>query len=344
MRTLRAAIASLPTHLIAAAFLLVMMLVVGTAGYMIVEGWGFLDSLYMTVITVTTIGFREVDELDDAGQVFTIVLAIGGVGAIFYGLLAVFQFILEGELATLLGAQRMKRQIQNLTDHYILVGFGRVGEEIGREFAARSLDFVIVETNQEAIERAQQHNYLVLIGDATSDAILKEAGVERARCLLAAADSDAGNTFVILTAKALNPDVFVVSRAANPESQPRMLRAGADRVFSPYIAAGRRMALSALQPILVGLVDTTFTAKDAGAVLAEIEISREGALAGRSIAEVLRTSPTTVVLAIQKPNGELAVGPAPAAELAVGDTLILIGREEELESIRPIRGSESRVR
>ena len=238
----------------------------------------------------------------------------------------------------------MGKQIHSLTDHYILVGFGRVGEEIGREFTARGVDFVIVESNQEAIERAEMQDYLVLIGDATSDATLKEAGIERARCVLAAADSDAGNTFIVLTAKALNPHVFVVSRAANPESQPRMLRAGADRVFSPYIAAGRHMALSALQPILVGLVDTTFTTEDAGAVLAEIEISREGALAGRSIAEILRTSPTTVVLAIQQPSGELAVGPAPETELAIGDTLILMGREEELESIRPVRGSESTVR
>lgn len=309
---------------------------------MIIEGWTFLDALYMTIITITTIGFREVRPLDDNGRVFTIVLAIGGVGAIFYGFIAMFQFLLEGELATLLGVQRMKENIQSLRDHYILCGFGRVGEEIARELLARNAQFVIVESNPEAISRAKQRDYLLLEGDATGDPILIEAGVERARCVLAASDSDSDNTFIIITAKALNPDIFAVARAGKYDSEPRMLRAGADRVFSPYIAAGRHMALSALQPILIGLVDTT-DEQDGAGVVAEIEVSKDGGLAGRSIAEVLEASPTTVVLGLQKSTGEISVGPSPETLLGTGDKLILMGREDEIASIHPVRGARSVV-
>jgi voltage-gated potassium channel len=334
LRTLGAALTSLPNHLLGAASLLVILPFVGTLGYMTLEGWSFLDAVYMSVITITTIGFGEVRPLDDSGRVFTIFLAIGGVGAIFYGLIAMFRFLLEGELATLLGVHRMKEDIQSLSDHYILCGFGRVGVEIARELLARSALFVIVEADPEALASARQHDYLLLEGDATADAVLIEAGIDRARCVLAAADSDSWNTFIVITAKALNPDVFVVARAGQHESEPRMLRAGADRVFSPYIAAGRHMALSALQPILIGLVDTTGDRDEAG-VLAEIEITGDRGLSGRSVGEILRKCSTTIALAVQKSTGEVAVGPSPESLLSTGDKLILLGRKDELASIHP---------
>lgn len=336
LRSLRLAIEVLPTNLKGAAALLVALPVIGTAGYMAIEGWNFLDSLYMTVITITTIGYNEVRPLRDGGRVFSIFLAIGGVGAIFYSLIAVFQFLLEGELATILGGQRMKGRIQNLSDHYILCGFGRVGEEITKEFEARRVPYVIIESNPEAIERANQRGYLLLVGDATYDSILKEAGIERARCLLAASDSDAGNTYIVLTAKALNPDIFAVARAAHPESEARMTRAGANRVFSPYVAAARHMALSALQPILVGFSDAMVEeGEEGGGVLAEVGISEDDGLAGNTIEEVLKGCPTIVVLAVQHSTGELTVGPPRLTRLSVGDKLIVMGQEDELESIRP---------
>lgn len=337
LRSLRLALEVLPGNMIGAAALLVTLPVVGTAGYMAIEGWNFLDSLYMTVITITTIGYSEVRPLSDGGRIFTIFLAVGGVGAIFYSLIAVFQFLLEGELASILGGQRMTGRIRSLSDHYILCGFGRVGEEIAKEFKTRGVPYVIVESNPEAIERANQGGYLLLVGDATYDAILKEAGIERARCLLAASDSDAGNTYIVLTAKALNPDIFAVARAAHPESEARMMRAGADRVFSPYVVAARHMALSALQPILVGFADTLVEEGKPSGVLAEVGISEGDGLAGGTIDEVLKTCPTIVVLGVQRATGELTVGPPRQTRLSVGDTLILMGEEEELESIRPAK-------
>ena len=326
----------LPGNLLIAAVLLLILPLIGTAGYMIIEGWGFLDALYMTVTTITTVGFREVQPLDDKGKVFTILLAIFGIGTIFYGFISLFQFVLEGELGMLLGVRRMKGRIEGLKDHYILCGFGRVGEEIAREFENRHLPYVVIESNEEAIERCRQRGYLLLVGDATSDAILKEAGLERARVLLAASDSDAGNTFIVLTAKALNPTLFVVARAAQRESEPRMLRAGADRVFSPYTIAGKQMALTALHPMVVEFIDT-LASRDGGPVLAEIDVSDVSGFAGRAIHDILHACPSVIVLGLQSATGELQVGPPIEAVLRVGDRVIVMGQEEELEAIRPGR-------
>jgi voltage-gated potassium channel len=307
---------------------------IGIVGYMAIEGFSFLDAAYQTLTAVTTAGFGEINPLSDAGRIFTIVIIILGVTVILYVLTAVMQIAVEGELESLFGGRRARSRIKAVKNHYILCGFGRVGEEIAREFKARGADFVIVESSPEAIERASQRGHLLLEGDATNDDVLKTAGIERARCLLAASDSDSDNTFIVLAAKAMCPDIFIVSRAGQPESEPRMQRAGADRVFSPYIAAGRYMALSALQPILVGLVDTV-VAEPGSSLLAEIEIEVDGGLARRTIEEVLTTSPTIVVLAIQRENGELSVGPPRQSQLDVGDKLIVMGSKKELEAIHP---------
>jgi voltage-gated potassium channel len=328
----------IPRNLLNAAALLVSLPVIGTAGYMIIEGWGFLDALYMTIITVTTIGFHEVHPLDTSGQIFTMVLAVSGVGAIFYAFLSLFQFLLEGELGSFLGVRRMRGQIGNLRDHYVLCGFGRVGEEISREFAERGVPFVVTEVNPEAIERAQRRGVLLLVGDASNDDILRQAGIMHARCLLAASDSDSGNTFIVLAARALNPDLFIVARAGNPESEPRMLRAGADRVFSPYLTAGRQMALSAIQPMVVEFIDTLAMRQVGGSILAEIEVSEGSGLVGQTIHDVLHAAKTIVVLGLQKANGQLQVGPANTTALEAGDKVIVMGEEDELEGIRPVPG------
>jgi len=342
IRHIRANIASLPRNLVTAAVVLVTLPVIGTAGYVVIEGWNFIDALYMTVITMTTVGFREVRPLDTEGRIFTMLFTLTSVGAIFYAMLGLFQFLLEGELGSFLGVRRMKRQIESLRDHYILCGYGRVGDEIAREFLERDIPFVVIETNPSSIERGQRQGILMLIGDATNDEILREAGVERAKCLLAASDSDAGNTFIVLTARALNPGLFLVSRASYPDSEPRMRRAGADRVFSPYITAGRQMALSAIQPMVIEFIDTLAARQEGGPVLAEIEISEGSGLAGGTIHDILHWTRTITVLGLQKASGPLQVGPANTTLVEAGDKLIVMGEEDELERIRPVRGQATR--
>jgi voltage-gated potassium channel len=331
----RTAASTLPRTIVAAGLALFALPLIGTAGYMTIEGWNLLDSVYMAVITLTTIGFSEVQPLSSEGRVFTIALAISGVGAIFYATFSVFQFILEGQIGDILGVRRMKGRIEALRDHYILCGYGRVGSEIAREFAERGIPFVIVESNHEAIERALAADHPVVDGDATSDAVLRQAQIERAQGLLAASDSDANNTFIVLTAKALRPELFVVARAARHESEPRMIRAGADRTISPYVMAGRRMALSALQPLVVEFIDTLASRRHEEQILAEIEISEESGLSGSTIGEVMRAVPEAVVLGVQRATGAIQVGPRDETTLDTGDRLIVLGEESKLEAIRP---------
>jgi voltage-gated potassium channel len=306
---------------------------VGIVGYMAIEGFSFLDAVYQTITAVTTAGFGEINPLGSGGRIFTVAIIILGVIVILYVLTAVMQIAVEGELENILGVRRMKGKIEALRDHYILCGFGRVGEEIAREFTERRIPLVIVDSNPEAIERARKHDYLLVEGDASSDAALLEAGIERARCLLAASDSDSGNTYTVLTAKALNPRVFVVARVGQLASRTRTLRAGADRVISPYSIGGRRMALSALQPLVLEFMDTLATGRHGEQILAELEVSEESGLAGRTIEECFRTSPSATILGLQKPSGAIQVGPRGTTILELGDRLMVLGNETDLEAI-----------
>jgi voltage-gated potassium channel len=315
-----------------AAFLLT---IVGVAGYMVIEEFGFFDAVYQTVTTITTAGFGEVEPLSTEGRAFTLALIIAGIVIILYVLTGVMQIAVEGELENLLGTRRARGRVKRLSNHYILCGFGRVGEEVAREFTSRDTPFVIVESNPEAIDRARRKRYLLLVGDATLDAVLREAGAERAACLLAASDSDANNTFIVLAARALNPHLFIVARAAFPEGEPRMRRAGADRVFSPYITAGRQMALSAVHPVVVEFIDTLAMSRTDSPILAEIDVTGASEMAGRTIHDVLHQFPSIVVLGLENAAGELGVGPPTDAILQLGDRVIVVGREEELEQIQP---------
>jgi voltage-gated potassium channel len=311
----------------------VALLAFGVVGYMMIEDWSFIDALYMTVTTVTTVGFREIEPLSESGQVFTIFLVLFGVGVALYMLTAVVQTVVEGELGLALGVRRMKSRIDALRDHYILCGFGRVGEEIGREFERHGVPFVIVENNPEALSRAEAHNFLYIDGDATQDAILEQAGIRRARALMAASDSDAGNTYITLTAKALRPELFVVARVGQAASEARVRRAGADRVISPYSLAGRRMALSVLQPLMVDFVDVLASTRQSDQLLAELVVSDQSFISGMTVHDAVHQIKATTLLAIQHPDGELIVGPSDDYVLRDGDRMILLSTERDMEEL-----------
>lgn len=304
----------------------------GTVGFMLIERWSFFDALYMTVTTVTTVGFQEVRPLDTEGRIFTIFLVLFGVGTAFYLLTTLVALVIEGDLGVALGLTRMKSRIDQLRDHYILCGFGRVGEEIAREFHERGMPFVVVENNPDTIQGAIDSGYLLIEGDAASDEVLLQAGVLRAKTLLAASDSDSGNTYITLTAKALNPKIFVVARAGKRESYARAMRAGADRVISPYTLSGRRMALSAIQPNIVDFMDTLAVGRNNDRILAEIEVTEDSRLFGLYIRHVLESSKVTI-LGVQRANGELIVGPREDVRLEHGDRLMVVGPEPDVAAI-----------
>lgn len=326
----------LRTRLLRGVAVFVGLLAFGTAGYMTIERWSFLDALFMTVTTITTVGYREVRPLDTEGKIFTMGLLLFGVGTAFYLLTTFVAYVIEGDVGAAFSVTRMKNRIDQLRDHYILCGFGRVGEEIAREFSERQIPFVVVENNPDTTPRAAAAGHLLVEGDATSDTVLDQAGVERARVLLAASDSDSGNTYITLTAKALNPSIFVVARAGKRESEARALRAGADRVISPYVLSGRRMALSAIQPNMVDFIET-LSVRNAEQILAEIEVTEESGLLGLYVRHVLEVSPHVTVLGLQRTNGDLLVAPRADERLEMGDVLIVVGPEDEIAGVTSLR-------
>jgi voltage-gated potassium channel len=318
---------------LAGGALLVVLLATGTAGYVLLEGWTPFEGLYMTVTTVTTVGYMEVRPLSVAGRAFTLGLIAAGVGVLLYTLTNAVAFVIQGDLAAVLGERRMQGRIQQLTDHFILCGFGRVGEEVAREFRERAIPFVVVDHHPEALRRAAAAGCLLAEGDATDDATLLAAGVRRARGLIAASDSDAGNTFITLSAKALAPAVYVIARAGTPANEPKLRQAGADRVISPYTLAGRRIALSAIQPFVVDFVDTLVRGRHGEVILAELEVKADSALAGVTLADACRDAPGLTVLAVRRADGSLTVGPPARLVLAPGDQLMLLGGEDEVRTL-----------
>ena len=308
--------------------------IVGTIGYMAIEGFSFFNALYQTFTTVTTAGFGEVEPMDDAGRAFTMFLIGCGIVIILYILGSVTQIAVEGELEAVLGTRRARARIGQLRDHYIVCGFGRVGTEVAHTFVERKLDFVVIDSNPDAVERARTLGYLVVAGDVTDEGALRDAGVERARCLLAASDSDEGNAYTLLTARSIRPEMLMVARAAQVQHEQRMLKAGAHRVFSPYVTTGQQMVLAAVQPLAVELIEATVKG-EGEAILAEVDVSGSTGLVGATIADMLRGRTGVRVLA-RASSGPLEVGPPDDRRLEEGDRLILMGNEHEIQAMKPL--------
>jgi voltage-gated potassium channel len=242
---------SLPQRILPAVFVLAITIVSGIAGYMVIERWAFIDALYMTILTITTVGYGEVQPLSQSGKVFSIVLMVGGVGGVLYTLSLFIQYLLEGQFGITLRRRRMKTEIAKLKEHIILCGYGRMGREIAYTFNDEGIDFVVIENSQVCAAQAGEDGCLYLQGDATNDEVLKEAKIESARGLVAAVGSDVDNTFITLSARGLSSDLVITARACTPGVEVKLRRAGANRVVSPHSIGARRMAMLALHPAAV---------------------------------------------------------------------------------------------
>ena len=318
----------LPKRLTWAVLGLALALTVGTVGYELIEGWGFLDSLYMTVITLTTLGYQEVHPLDTAGRIFTMVLALGGVGGALYALSTMVEFVMEGRLGTTLGRQQMKNRIAHLKDHFILCGYGRVGHEVARILAGEGVEFMVIDKDKEAIARAEIDGRTYLLADAADEAVLKEVGIERARGLIVALGSDADSTYVTLSARQLNPNLFIEARASNPEAETKLKRAGADRIISPYSIGARHMALLALRPEVVDFMDT-LSYHGEELQMESLTVGDGSPLIGERLGQV-RARSKAAVLAVTRQAGPLVANPSDEEQEVRGDRLIALGTRAQL--------------
>jgi voltage-gated potassium channel len=319
--------------------LFVGLIAAGVSGYMLIEGWSFFDALYQTVTTITTVGFREVHPLSRAGQAFTMLLIIGGVGGVFYTLTTAVTMAVEGELGEYFGRRRMSGRISGMRDHYLVCGFGRVGQEIAHELHTRKAPFVVVDNNPEVLPDLRELGYDFVPGNATQDEVLKEAGIHRAAGLLAAADADTDNTYIVLSARALNPTLFIVARASRQSLEAKMIQAGANRVILPYSIAGRHMAFTAIQPAMYDFMTTTFQSREGDLILAELTVTPSSGLADRSLGEVFGDRAGVTVLALRKQEGAIAAGPPRDAVLALHDQIIVLGPPDQLDAFATRTGA-----
>ena len=309
--------------------------VIGTIGYTSIEGWDVVDSFYMTIITLTTVGYGEVRELSLAGRMFTVALLLVGVGMVFYGAATIAEARFEERIRQIFGRRKLVKELDKLENHHIICGYGRIGSTVAGEYAKESLPHVIIESDESITSHLDQEGKLVILGDATLDETLIEAQVEKAKSLVCALPTDAENVFVTLTARALNPNLFILSRAARESSIGKMEAAGADRVVSPYIMGGMRIAQSVLRPKLAGFLDEVIGHATTDLDFDEVTVPEGSDLVGMALRESEISQETGVyLLSIRHSSGEMCFNPGPDFLIQAGDHLYALGTPEEVESLR----------
>ncbi len=319
-------------------------MLIGTAGFTWIAGYPLFDAFYMTLITLTTVGYAEIHPLSHAARVFNSFLIIFGVTTIFIAVGAMTQTIIELEFGDVIGRRRAKRMIDKLKDHYIVCGYGRVGRGAAAELKHAGAALVVVDTAPERVELASHEGLLSFAGDSTRDETLRRAGIEKARGLVAALATDADNLFVLLSAKGLNPKISVAVRAAEEEAESKMRRAGADAVFAPYTITGHRLAQSLLRPHVVQFLD--FTTGDIGmdAVIEQVRVAEDCEMASKTIRDMqLGRVMGVIVLAIRKGDGGMQFNPPADTAMQGGDTLIVMGRQENLRALESALAGRSRA-
>lgn len=311
---------------------LILLISIGTAGYILIEKWNFLDSLYMTVITISTVGFKEVYPLSVGGRIFTIILIFGGVGTVIYVLTGLVQTMLEGELG-LFRRRRMETRIKNLNNHFILCGYGRVGEAIATTLKRQKAEFVVIDHSLNSYTRAVQHECLTIMDDATNHDALIHAGIERASSLITAFGDDAYNTYAVLTAHELNPRIVIIARASNSEAIRRLKQAGANHIIMPEVIGGQQMARLALRPTTVQFIETVLSGKEGEFLVEEVYVGAGSTLSGVTIKEVEERFTGVRILAIREKDGDLIINPSLSARIESGGSLAAFGNMEQLQAI-----------
>jgi len=313
-----------------AVVLLGVIIVYGVAGYMVIDSWDLLDSFYMVIITISTVGYQEIHPQSAAGRIFTSTLIVVGVATMLYGFGVFAETLAENAFGNYRRERQLERSLNQLRDHFIICGYGRIGTQIVAEFEEHKVPYAVIDQTEEAVGRLRAEGRLHIEGDASSEDLLRQAGIERARGLICAVDSDERAVYIVLSARALNPNLYILARAGRPESIRRLDLAGATRTISPYRMAGHLMAELAVRPALVDVLDTLHHG-DSEIAVEEMLVSAGMAAVGKTIEETgLLDATAAKLLALRRRDGTLHVNPSPELRLEEGDLLIALGSEAQL--------------
>ncbi len=316
-----------------------LILVLGTIGYMVLEGWDFLDSLYMTIISITTVGFGEVHPLDDTGRIFTILLILGGMSVLAYSVHYFGQNLIEGELRNIFGRRRLERKIALLKKHYIICGYGRMGRIVTEELLKRRLRVVVIEKDKEVVEKLQEEGIVYIHGDATEEEVLLKANIKKAKALVATLPEDAENLYLTITAREMNRDLFIVARSTDARVERKMMRAGANKVISPYRLGGLRMANALIRPEAIEFIELAMEGFDVR--MEEIPIFEGSPFAYKKLRDSgIRDKYGAIVVAIKRGPANYIFNPGPDEKILPGDIIIVIGKASMLDEIIKDTGAE----
>lgn len=320
-----------------AVIALVALVVLGTFGYRILEGWTLLDSLYMTVITLATVGYKEAGPLDTPGKLFTIGLIIFGVTIVFWAGASLIEAVVGEQIWHALQRRRMQKQISKLRDHFIICGFGRMGQQIVRDLQREGVPHAVIEINPEQLPKLVAWDIPFIEGNASDDKTLKAAGIERAKGLITVAPSDEENVFITLSARGLNPSLYIVARSIMEDNEDKLKMAGADRVMSPYVLGGRRMATAVLRPNVLDFLELSIHTKDLQIMIEELQIGPQSELINRSLGDIdLKNLTGVTVVAMKTMAGKMIANPPASEVLQEGEVLIVLGMPEQLEQVQKL--------
>lgn len=313
----------------------VLVIILGVAGLMTLEGWPFLDALYMTILTLSTVGYREVRPLSPTGQIFIMIFIVIGVGSFLFVMTTLAEYVVFGHLKGALGRKKMKNRISKLTGHYIICGFGRVGQEVAQELRREGNSLVVIDFAPESISKCDQSGYNYIEGNASDEQILIDAGIMKAAGLVTATDSDAENVYVTLSAKDLRKEIYVVARASTEGARGKLFKAGADRVISPYSIGGKRIAGMLLRPNVVEFLDFVLHSEEMDLFMEEIEVRGQSRLDGLTIGEAkqLQNSGANILAIKKKLENKIVPSPEGNVRIDQGDLLIILGTKGQLKSL-----------
>ncbi len=330
-------------RLLVSVFFLFAMLFVGCFGYVLIEGWSFVDALYMTVITLSTVGYGEIHELSPLGRVFTMAFIFVSVGFAFYLAGSIVQFMMEGRIREILGRRKLEKGIKKQKNHLIICGFGRVGISICDELAkSKRAGIVVIDRDPEAIVALEEQGIYYIAGEATDEENLIKAGIERARGLVAALKTDSDNVYVSLTARELNKELFIIARAGEKKSEKKLLAAGANKVVSPYSMGGHRIAQMIVRPTVTDFLELTMMHEGGKIQMEEMLVHPSSRLIDVALQDSdIRKDLNLIIVAVRKPEGDMLFNPSSQTKLLGGDTVVVIGEKENLKELEHILGPQS---